>query len=132
MPSNDKITKDSGIAYEKTLSSIIKRVEESKHQAVTTVNKLLIELYWFIGETIMNLLDKGKWGTGIIARLSQDLKMKYPEMSGFSIRNLWNMKRFYETYRENVKLQTLSAEISWSHNVLLLNKTTTLYKRIPL
>lgn len=116
-------------AYEKSLSSIIKKVEESKHTAITTVNKLLVELYWFIGQAITNLQEKGKWGDGVVEKLSQDLRMKYPDMNGFSVRNLWNMRRFYETYREYEKLQTLSAEISWSHNVLILHKTNTIEEK---
>ena len=98
--------------YKKSLSSIVKKVEDSKHRAVTTVNKLLIELYWFIGQTIMNLQEKSKWGDGVVEKLSTDLRMKYPGMSGFSVRNLWNMKRFYETYLQYEKLQALPAEIS--------------------
>ena len=88
------ISKNQTKDYQKSLSSIIKMVEESKHKAITTVNKLLIDLYWFIGETIINLQEKSKWGDGVVEKLSQDLKMKYPEQSGFSIRNLWNMKKF--------------------------------------
>jgi len=52
-----------------------------------------------------------------------DLSLEFTGQSGFSARNLWNMKRFFETYRKYEKLQTLSAEISWSHNVLILDKT---------
>ncbi len=109
--------------YEESLSSVIKKIEESKHQAITTVNKLLIELYWFIGETIVNLQEKSEWGGGVVEKLSQDLRMKYPEQSGFSSRNLWDCKRFHLTYRDYPKLRTSVAEISWSHNLLLLNKT---------
>jgi predicted nuclease of restriction endonuclease-like (RecB) superfamily len=109
--------------YEKSLSSIVKKVEESKHQAITTVNKLLIDLYWFIGETIVSLQEKSKWGDGVVEKLSQDLRMKYPEHSGFSVQNLWYMKKFYLAYRETPILQTLSGELSWSNNVLILDKT---------
>ncbi|MEK9149082.1 MAG: PDDEXK nuclease domain-containing protein [Candidatus Desantisbacteria bacterium] len=115
--------------YEKSLSSVIKKVEESKHKAITTVNKLLIELYWFIGETIITLQEKSKWGDGVVEKLSQDLRMRYPEMNGFSSRNLWDCKRFYLTYRDYSKLRTLFAEISWSHNLLLLNKTKTIEEK---
>lgn len=115
--------------YEKSLSSIIGKVEESKHKAITTVNKLLIELYWFIGETIVNLQEKSKWGDGVVERLSQDLRMRYPEMNGFSSRNLWDCKRFYLAYKDYPKLRTLFAEISWSHNLLLLNKTKTIEEK---
>lgn len=80
--------------YKKSFSSIVRRIEESKHKAITTVNKLLIELYWFIGETIVNLQERSKWGDGVVEKLSQDLKAKYSDMNGFSARNLWDCKRF--------------------------------------
>ncbi len=115
--------------YEKSLSSILKKVEESKHRAITTVNKLLIELYWFIGETILSLQEKSKWGDGVVEKLSQDLRMKYPDMNGFSVRNLWNMKRFCETYRQYEKLQALPAEISWTNNVIILEQTKTIEEK---
>jgi len=107
--------------YKKSLSSIIKKVDDSKHRAITTVNKLLIELYWFIGETIVNLQEKGKWGDGVVEQLSGDLRMKYPNMSGFSSRNLWDCKRFYLTYHDFPKLRPPVAEISWTNNLILLN-----------
>lgn len=115
--------------YEKSLSSIFKKVEESKHRAITTVNKLLIELYWFIGETIVNLQEKSKWGDGVVEKLSQDLRMRYSDMSGFSIQNLWHMKKFYLIYRNKPILQTLSGELSWSNNVLILDKTKTIEEK---
>ncbi|MBI2966403.1 MAG: DUF1016 domain-containing protein [Bacteroidetes bacterium] len=117
-----KIIKSQNYDYSKSLSSVIRRIEESKRKAITTVNKLLIELYWFIGETIVNLQEKGSWGDGVVEKLSQDLKMKYPEQRGFSVQNLWNMKKFYLTYRDKAILQTLSGELSWSNNVLILDK----------
>ena len=97
--------------YEKSLSSIVKKVEESKHKAMTTVNKLLIELYWFIGEAIVNLQEKSQWGDRVVEKLSEDLRLKYPEQRGFSSRNLWDCKRLYLTYRDFPKLRTLFAEI---------------------
>lgn len=115
--------------YEKTLSSVIKKIEESKHQAITTVNKLLIELYWFIGETIVNLQEKSEWGGGVVEKLSQDLRMKYPEQSGFSVQNLWYMKKCYLTYHDKPILQTLSGELSWSNNVIILDKTKTMEEK---
>ncbi len=115
--------------YEKSLTSVIKKIEANKHLAITTVNKLLIEVYWFIGETIVNLQEKSNWGEGVVEKLSCDLKMKYPDMSGLSVRNLWNMKRFYETYIKYEKLQALPAEISWTNNVVILEKTETIEEK---
>ena len=115
--------------YQKLLSSVIKRVEESKRKAITTANRLLIELYWFIGETIVNLQEKSKWGDGVVEKLSNDLRIKYPENNGFSVRNLWNMKRFLDTYKDNEKLQALPAEISWTNNVIILEKARTIEEK---
>lgn len=111
--------------YEKSLSAVIKKIEESKHKAITTVNKLLIDLYWFIGETIVSLQEKSRWGDAVVEKLSSDLKMKYPEHNGFSIQNLWYMKKYCLTYRNTPILQTLSGELSWSNNILILEKTKT-------
>jgi len=119
------VAKKRTMDYEKSLSFIVKKFEENRHKSLTAVNKLLIELYQFIGETIVNLQEKSNWGGGVVEKLSRDLRMKYPDQSGFSVRNLWNMKRFHETYRKYEKLQALPAEISWTNNVLILDKTKT-------
>jgi predicted nuclease of restriction endonuclease-like (RecB) superfamily len=123
------LVKKQTLDYEKSLSSIIKKVEESKHKAISTVNKLLIGLYWFIGETIVRLQEKSKWGDGVVEKLSQDLRMKYPGMSGFSTRNLWDCKRFYLTYGNYLKLRPLVAEISWTNNLIILNYTRTIEEK---
>ena len=128
-PQHSLIVKKQTRDYEKSFSSIIKKVEESKHKAITSVNKLLIELYWFIGETIVNLQEKGKWGDGVVEKLSQDLRIKYSDMKGFSSRNLWDCKRFYSTYRDYPKLRPLVAEISWTNNLILLNYTGTIEEK---
>ncbi len=119
----EKQTRD----YEKSLSSIVKKVEESKHKAMTTVNQLLIELYWFIGETIVNLQEKSTWGDKVVEKLSEDLRMKYPEQKGFSSRNLWDCKRWYLTYTEYPKLRPLVAEISWTHNLSNLQRVLVIF-----
>lgn len=58
------------------------------------------------------------------------LRIKYPGIKGYSIRNLWNMKRFYETYR---KLQAVPAEllflISWSNHVTILDQTQSIEEK---
>jgi predicted nuclease of restriction endonuclease-like (RecB) superfamily len=126
---NAEIAKKQTQHYEKSLSSIIGKIEESKHKAITTVNKLLIGLYWFIGETIVTLQEKGRWGDGVVEKLSQDLRMKYPDQTGFSARNLWDCKRFCLIYRDFSKLRPLVAEISWTNNLIILNCAKTIEEK---
>ena len=115
--------------YKKSLSFIVKKIEDSKHQAITTVNRLLIELYWFVGQAIVNLQEKSRWGGGVVEKLSEDLRIKYPGQSGFSARNLWDCKRFYLTYRNSSKLRPVVAEISWTNNLILLNYTKSIEEK---
>jgi predicted nuclease of restriction endonuclease-like (RecB) superfamily len=62
------------------------------------------------------------WGKSIVENLAADLQLEFVGVSGFSARNLWYMRRFYEHYHENEFLQPLVAEISWSHNIAILEK----------
>jgi len=130
-------------SYNKILSNIINHIEQSKLRAFTAINKALLYAYWNIGR---ELSKNSSYGKSVVEQLSRDLRLKYPEAKGYSVRNLWNMKRFYETYHkklqtvsgesgklqplagESGKLQTLSAEllfnVSWTNHVLILDKTS--------
>lgn len=108
--------------YNKILNNIINHIEQSKLRAFTEVNKALLNAYWSIGK---ELSENASYGKSIVEQLSRDLRLKYPGVKGYSIRNLWNMKRFYESYQ---KLQALPAEllfnVSWTNHVFILDKTS--------
>jgi len=79
-------------------------------------------LYWDIGRIIVEKQEKLGWGKSIVEILARDLQLEFPGIKGFSARNLWNMRTFFKTYKDDEKLQTLSAEITWSHNVVIIEK----------
>ncbi len=108
--------------YVNILESIRTKIKASQLRAMTAVNRELIEVYRDIGRTLHEQQEQAEWGSFVVERLAKDLQNSFPGMRGFSSRNLWLMKDFYLSYCENEKLQTLSAEISWSHNVALLSK----------
>ena len=91
--------------YNAILTNVINYIEQSKLRAFTEVNKALLHTYWNIGR---ELNKNSSYGKSVVEQLSRDLRLKYPEAKGYSVRNLWNMKRFYETYHK--KLQTVSGE----------------------
>ncbi len=101
----------------------------TQHKAYQTINKQLIELYLFIGNRIYEKIETSKWGEGIVEKISKDLQRELPDMKGFSSRNLWEMKKIFETYKDNKKLQPLVAELSWSHNLVILHQTDTLEEK---
>ena len=120
-----KIKKISGLSkqeYNVILGNVINHIEQSKLRAFAEVNKALLHAYWSIGK---ELSENASYGKSVVEQLSRDLRLKYPEAKGYSVRNLWNMKRFYETYQ---KLQPVVAEllfrVSWTNHVLILDKTS--------
>ena len=108
--------------YKDILVKLSTKIKEAQARAMGAVNRELIEVYRNIGKTIHEQQESGKWGEAIVSKLAEDLQKTFPGLKGFSNRNLWRMKEFYQAYTGNEKLTTLSAEISWSHNVAILSK----------
>ena len=102
--------------------SIKQRILRSQYEAFKSVNKELIALYWDIGKSIVKKQDEFGWGKSIVKNLAEDLQQEFVGIKGFSVQNLWNMRSFYLEYSENQKLQTLSREITWSHNMAIIQK----------
>lgn len=105
--------------YKNIFNNIKQQVIKSQYKAMQKVNEELIYMYWNIGKIIS---DNIEWGNKFIDNLSIDLKNEFPNIQGFSVRNLRNMRKFYEEYPGSEILQTLSAKLTWSHNILLINK----------
>ncbi|MBU2638305.1 MAG: hypothetical protein KJ955_05000 [Nanoarchaeota archaeon] len=91
--------------YTKILESVVKQIEQSKLRAFSEVNKALLQAYWNIGEELSKTSEYGK---AVVERLSRDLRQRFPGIKGYSVANLWYMKKFYESYPI---LQTLSVEL---------------------
>ncbi|WP_127470449.1 PDDEXK nuclease domain-containing protein [Thiomicrorhabdus aquaedulcis] len=97
-------------------------IRQAQNQALQSVNKVLIQLYLTIGQRIVEKQDQYGWGKSIVSQISEELQNEFVGTKGFSAQNLWNMRQFYLAYQDQPKLQTLSREISWSHNVKILQK----------
>jgi len=108
--------------YQDLLISIKQRIRSAQYEALKSVNKELISLYWDIGRTIIEK-QKGKtWGKSIVDQLAKDLQKEFPGISGFSSSNLWRMHNFYGYYAKNEKLAQLVREIGWGHNIMIMEK----------
>jgi predicted nuclease of restriction endonuclease-like (RecB) superfamily len=82
----------------------------------------LINLYWPIGENISNKMNSAEWGESVFTELANYIKKIEPNLKAFSVKNIWRMKQFYETYKGDPKLSTLLREISWSHNLAIFSR----------
>jgi predicted nuclease of restriction endonuclease-like (RecB) superfamily len=98
------------------------RIRSAQYEALKAVNREMINLYWDIGQMIFIKQQNYNWGKSVVEQLSKDLQTEFPGISGFSARNIWNMRSFYVTYSQNEKLQPLVAEIGWTHNIVILEK----------
>jgi len=115
--------------YGKFLGKLKEQIITARQRAYQTVNRQLVELYLHIGKSIYEKIEISKWGESIVERLSKDLQKEFPDMKGFSNRNLWEMKKLYETYKNSQKLQPLVAELSWSHNLVILHQTESIEEK---
>ncbi|MHB1484310.1 MAG: PDDEXK nuclease domain-containing protein [Saccharofermentanales bacterium] len=104
------------------IKEIKQRVYNSQYEALKTLNRALIELYWEIGKDIYIQQKEKGWGKSIVEILSNELQNEFPDIKGFSARNLWNMRNFFGTYNQNEILQPLVAEISWTKNIIIMDK----------
>lgn len=104
------------------ITEIKSKILSSQYEALKAVNKELIGLYWDIGKNILEKQEAFGWGKSIVKNLSDELQKEFVGMKGFSVQNLWNMRQFYFEYSKSTKLQTLSREIGWSHNVAIFQK----------
>ncbi len=98
-------------------------IDAARGRAVAAVNKELIELYWNIGEHISRKIAAGGWGDGTVEALATYIRRRQPNARGFSAPNLWRMRQFYETYRDQPKLSALLRELTWTHNLFILGKS---------
>lgn len=108
--------------YEPVLETIVSKIKAAQARAISVINFELVTVYRDIGKIIYEKQSKVDWGSSVVERLAADLRNLFPKTKGFSSRNLWIMRDLYISYRDHEKLQTMSAEISWSHNVAILSK----------
>jgi predicted nuclease of restriction endonuclease-like (RecB) superfamily len=97
----------------------------ARERAYQAVNKELIDLYWKVGEYINHRVEQEEWGKGLVECLALFLKNQEPGLRGFSARNMWRMKQFFEHYAQNETLSPLVRELTWTNNLVIISRTNT-------
>jgi predicted nuclease of restriction endonuclease-like (RecB) superfamily len=98
-------------------------ISAARQRAVQAVNTTLIELYWQVGQTISRKIGQAQWGDGVVAQLAGHLARTQPGLRGFTTRNLFRMRQFYEAYRDDEKVSPLARQLPWTHNLIILNQS---------
>lgn len=108
--------------YKRWVVELKSKIGAAQIKAAMTVNRQLLELYWQLGRDIYEKQQKANWGDGLIGQLSRDLSAAFPNMKGFSKRNLFFIRQWYLFYRDDEIVKQVVAQIPWGHNVLIINK----------
>lgn len=108
--------------YAEALGEIKRRITQERLRVVLAANSAMVLLYWDIGRMILERQDRAGWGAKIIDRLALDLREAFPDMKGFSPRNLKYMRAFAATWPDRAIVQEPLAQITWYHNIALLEK----------
>lgn len=115
--------------YKELISGIKLQIKNSRQKALLAVNKELLILYWNIGNVILKYQDKEGWGAKVIDNIAKEIKSEFPELKGFSPRNLKYMRKFALEYKSLEFVQQVVAQIPWSHNVVLMDRIVDINKR---
>ncbi len=99
---------------------IVTLIKESRLRAALAINTAIIELYWSVGEYIVKKIQSDGWGKGTVQSLSAYIQKRQIGIRGFSPQNLWRMRQFFETYRNQSILSPLVRELPWTHHLLIL------------
>ena len=117
-------------SYLQFIEEIKKEIQKQRVSVVMNANRSMICLYWNIGRAILKKQEEEGWGTKVIDRMSKDLKIAFPEMSGFSPRNIKYMRKFAQCWLDEKIVQRVVAQIPWRTNITLMDKLKTQEERI--
>ena len=109
-------------SYKNFIIDLKQKIYSAKNKAILSTNRLMIELYFEIGEKIVKNQELQGWGKSVVEQMSKDLKNEFGEKSGYSSSNLWRMRTFYLSYVNNKYLAQLVRDISWRQNILIFEK----------
>lgn len=116
--------------YDDFLRDLKERIRTAQVRAALSVNRELVLLYWQLGQDILTRQRQQGWGAKVITKLSKDLRQAFPEMKGFSRTNLLYMRAFAEAYPDEQIVQAVLGQITWYHNIAILDKLKSLDERL--
>ena len=110
-------------------NQIIDMIEKRKSKAYRKVNEELILLYLEVGQFLYGFIEKGSYGDKITTKAAEFMNNNYPEIRGFTKRNIERMVQFYKTYKDDEIATPLVTQISWTNNLLILSGSKTKEER---
>lgn len=116
------LTSEMEVGYDLFIVDVKESIRRERLKIILNANSSMLMLYWNIGKKILEKQTNEGWGAKVIDRLSEDLKISFPEMKGFSSRNLKYMRKFAECWTDYEFVQRTVAQIPWRSNIVLMDK----------
>ena len=117
-----EVPADQVLASEDRFEEVVSLIEGARSRAYQAVNTELVSLYWQLGEYISRKIESAEWGDGVVDELAVSLGRRFPGIRGFTRRNLFRMRQFFEAYRRHKKVPSLMAQLPWTHHIVILSE----------
>ncbi len=121
-PQHDNATA-SAPSRDERLDEVVTLIHSARQRCMQAVNTQLIELYWQVGAYISRKIENAEWGDAVVSQLAGHLARTQPGLRGFTRRNLFRMRQFYETYRHEEKVSALLTQLPWTQNLTILSQS---------
>ncbi len=109
-------------SYPQDFAEVLVHIQQARQRVLAQANTALIDLYWRIGQTLSQKVARAGWGEGVVAELAHYIAQADPTIHGFSDKNLWRMKQFYEAYQDDEQLSALARVLPWTHNTTIFSR----------
>lgn len=120
---SDRVISGVSAPPEIAFAEVVTLIEAARRHSYQAVNTTLIALYWQVGAYMSAKLEAAEWGDGVVEQLARHLAQSPPGLQGFTRRNLFRMRRFYDTYRDDIKVSALLTQLPWTHNLIILGQS---------
>jgi len=117
-------------SYKVVLEQLKIEIRQARQKASNLVNKQLLGIYFKIGSTILEQQTHQGWGSKVISQMANDLRLEFPDIKGFSLRNLQYMRKFAADYPDFLNVQDTLAQLTWYHHLTLLDKVKSMEQRL--
>jgi predicted nuclease of restriction endonuclease-like (RecB) superfamily len=122
-PRSSAITALAAFPEEQAFAEVVEMIQAARGQAMAAVNTILIDLYWRVGEYISRKLATAVWGEGVVEGLARYIQRHHPNLRGFTRRNLFRMRQFFEAYKQQEKVSALLTQLPWTHHLMILSRS---------
>jgi predicted nuclease of restriction endonuclease-like (RecB) superfamily len=115
--------KSAALESEARFAEVLALIEAARRRVYQAVNTELVDLYWQLGAYLSQKIESAEWGDGVVDELAATLARRYPGMRGYTRRNLFRMRQFFEAYRGQKKVSPLVTQLRGTHHLIILSQT---------